>query len=137
MPAASDKYFVSDIEQTLPKGSAVFQLPYMDFPEPRIISGTMGTYEPMSLYLYSRDLYWSYGATRGRDVDKWDKTTTALPVKAMLAKLKPAGYSGIVIDTYGYQDKGQSIIHELNHELGKSPLISLDHHYVFYSLGSK
>ncbi len=137
MPAASDKYFVTDIEQNLPKGAAIFQLPYMDFPEPQIFPGTMGTYEPMSLYLYSRDLYWSYGATRGRYVDKWNKTTTALPVKAMLAKLKPAGYSGLVIDTHGYQDKGLGIIQELSRELGESSLISLDHHYVFYSFIGK
>ncbi len=137
MPAASDKYFVTDIEQNLPRGSAVFQLPYMDFPEPQVIPGTMGTYEPMSLSLYSRDIYWSYGATKGRAVDKWNKTTADLPLKAMLAKLKPAGYSGLVIDTYGYQDKGQSIIQKLNRELGESPLRSLDQHYVFYPLVSK
>jgi phosphoglycerol transferase len=137
MPAASDKYFVADIEHSLPKGSAIFQLPYMDFPEPQVIPNAMGTYEPMSLYLYSRDLYWSYGATKGRAVDKWNKTTADLPLKAMLAKLKPAGYSGLVIDTYGYQDKGQSIIQKLNRELGESPLRSLDQHYVFYPLVSK
>lgn len=132
--ATSDKKFVTQVEQNLPKGAAIFQLPYMDFPEPQIISGTMGTYEPMSLYLYSHDLYWSYGATRGRDIDKWNKITAALPVKIMLAKLKSARYSGIVIDTCGYQDKGEGLIHELGVELRESPLISLDHHYVFYPI---
>ena len=133
----SDRQFATNIEKILPNGSAVFQLPYMDFPEPQVIPNAMGTYEPMSLYLYSRDLYWSYGATKGRAVDKWNKTTADLPLKAMLAKLKPAGYSGLVIDTYGYQDKGQSIIQKLNRELGESPLRSLDQHYVFYPLVSK
>lgn len=130
----SDKQLVTQVEQNLPKSAAIFQLPYMDFPEPQIIPGTMGTYEPMSLYLYSHDLYWSYGATRGRDIDKWNKITAALPVKIMLAKLKSARYSGIVIDTYGYQDKGEGLIHELGVELRESPLISLDHHYVFYPI---
>lgn len=132
-----DKQLVTQVEQNLPKSAAIFQLPYMDFPEPQIIPGTMGTYEPMSLYLYSHDLYWSYGATRGRDIDKWNKSTVALPVKIMLAKLKSARYSGIVIDTYGYQDKGEGLIHELGVELRESPLISLDHHYIFYPIVHK
>lgn len=137
MPAASDKYFVTDIEQNIPKGSAVFQLPYMDFPEPQIIPGAMGTYEPMSLYLYSRDIYWSYGATKGRAVDNWDKATAELPTKAMLVKLKPAGYNGLVVDLNGYSDKGQKLVQELNIELGGVGFTSLDKHYIFYSLVGK
>lgn len=130
----SDKQFVTRVEQTLPKGAAIFQLPYMDFPEPQVRYGTMVTYEPMSLYLYSHNLDWSYGATSGRDVDRWNRVTSSQPVKAMLAKLKSAGYGSIIIDTYGYQDKGEGLIHELGVELRESPLISLDHHYVFYPI---
>ncbi len=137
MPAASDKYFVTDIEQNLPRGSAVFQLPYTDFPEPKIIPDAMSTYEPMSLYLYSRDIYWSYGATRGRAIDNWDKATAELPVKAMLVKLKSAGYNGLVVDLNGYSDKGQKLVQELNIELGGIKFTSLDKHYIFYSLVGK
>lgn len=137
MPAASDKYFVTDIEQNLPRGSAVFQLPYMDFPEPQVIPGTMGTYEPMSLSLYSRDIYWNYGATRGRAIDNWDKATAELPTKAMLVKLKSAGYNGLVVDLNGYSDKGQKLVQELNIELGGIGFTSLDKHYLFYSLVGK
>lgn len=137
MPAASDKYFVTDIEQNLPRGSAVFQLPYMDFPEPQVIPGAMGTYEPMSLYLYSRDIHWSYGATKGRFADGWDKATAELPVKAMLVKLKSAGYNGLVVDLNGYSDKGQKLVQELNIELGGIGFTSLDKHYIFYSLVGK
>ena len=133
----SDRQFATNIEKILPNGSAVFQLPYMDFPEPQIFPGTMGTYEPMSLYLYSQDLYWSYGATRGRAIDNWDKATAELPTKAMLVKLKSAGYNGLVVDLNGYSDKGQRLVQELNIELGGIGLTSLDKHYIFYSLVGK
>ncbi|RTL10847.1 MAG: hypothetical protein EKK54_09640 [Neisseriaceae bacterium] len=132
--ATSDKQFVTQVEQGLPKGAAIFQLPYMDFPEPQVRYGTMVTYEPMALYLYSHDLYWSYGATRGRGVDSWNRVTSNQSVKIILAKLKSSGYGGISVDTYGYQDKGEGLIHELGVELRESPLISLDHHYAFYPI---
>lgn len=133
----SDKQFVNQIEPLLPKNAAIFQLPYMDFPEPQIIPGAMGTYEPMSLYLYSQDIHWSYGATRGRAVDSWNKATAELPVKAMLVKLKSAGYNGLIVDLNGYPDKGQKITQELNIELDGDKFTSLDKHYVFYSLVGK
>lgn len=133
----SDRQFATNIEKILPNGSAVFQLPYMDFPEPQVIPGTMGTYEPMSLYLYTRDIHWSYGATKGRFADGWDKATAELPAKAMLVKLKSAGYNGLVIDLNGYSDKGQKLVQELNIELGGIGFTSLDKRYIFYSLVGK
>src|SRR5262249_34758355 len=66
----SDAEFVRQMEEHLPEGAMIFQLPYTPFPEPRPV-GKMDDYEFFRPYLHSQKLRWSYGAVKGRAADTW------------------------------------------------------------------
>src|SRR5205823_4013019 len=64
--------FVGSLEERLPKGAIILQLPYMPFPESGPIN-SLNDYEPLKAYLASKTLRWSYGMPRGRYDDGWLK----------------------------------------------------------------
>src|SRR5262249_41721570 len=92
--------FVRAIEEKLPAGSMIFQLPYMPFLQyvPQV---KMSPFEHCRPYLVSRTLRWSYGAMPGRQADSFQKTAAALPAAEMVKRLSMAGFRGIWIDRDG------------------------------------
>ena len=58
---ASDGGFVRSVEQTLPSGAAVFQLPYVSFPEEPHPPGGAAAYDELVGYIHSDRLRWSFG----------------------------------------------------------------------------
>ena len=56
-----DEAFFSGLDDRLPSGARVVQVPYEPFPEPPS-PAFMGGYEPAKAYLHSDDVDWSYGA---------------------------------------------------------------------------
>src|SRR5205823_8165394 len=60
---SSDDVFVHRIERTLGPGGAVFELPYLPFPEGELSVPPYGMvdYDPFRGFLHSKDLSWSYG----------------------------------------------------------------------------
>lgn len=94
---ASDAEFVRRIEASLPRGAAIFQLPYITFPE----GGTQAPYEHLRPYLHSKALRWSFAAMRGRPGDKAIRDLAATQAKdtsLFVAELRKAGYAGIWLD---------------------------------------
>jgi phosphoglycerol transferase len=114
-----DRAFVRSVEASLPKGAAVFQLPYIPFPETPPRFG-MADYDHVRGYLHSRDLNWSYGEVKGRHGD-WQDGAAALPAGQMIPALIGAGFSAIWLDTAGYEDHGAALTAALASRLG-SPL---------------
>jgi hypothetical protein len=96
----SDRAFVAVIERRLAPGSAVFQLPYMPWPEPGFVNA-MTSFEPARGYLHSRKLRWSYGGMRGRQAD-WQSQLAGDPPAALAAAAAAGGFGGIYIDRLGY-----------------------------------
>src|SRR5262249_30104437 len=75
-----DAAFVRAIEAAMPARAMIFQLPYQSFPEGIPTGGgTSPEYLPLSPYLHSRSLHWSFAAMRGRSVDVWAERVSALP----------------------------------------------------------
>ncbi|RZI54982.1 MAG: sugar translocase, partial [Pseudomonas sp.] len=66
----SDKRFVAAIENTLPAGSAVYQLPYIGFPEEPIMN-RLSNYQLLAGVLQSKALHWSFGGMKGRPGDQF------------------------------------------------------------------
>ena len=127
-----DETVVREIEHLMPKGSMVYQLPYMSFPEhPPIVS--MVDYELFRPYLHSHSLKWSYGAMRGRPIAVWQENVERLPISQMIKNLSYGGYNGIFIDRNGYTDRGVEIEQELKTLLNELPMVS-DNHYSFFDL---
>src|SRR5690606_25825939 len=64
----NDKEFIAEIENQLAAGSAIYQLPYIGFPEVAPIQ-QLGSYDPLVGFLHSRTLRWSSGGMKGRPGD--------------------------------------------------------------------
>lgn len=96
---ASDRSFFTRVERTLPRGSAVFTLPYLFFPESGTVGG-IGPYETVRGYLHTDDLNWSWGGVIGTDAD-WVAATSALPEAEMLDRVTAVGFRGLVFDRRG------------------------------------
>jgi phosphoglycerol transferase len=130
---ASDAELVRRIEASVPNGAAIFELPYMTFPEAPAVA-RMQDYDPIRPYLHSQTLRWSYPAMRGRSADKWVHTVSSLPPAQLLTTVAANGFAGILIDRDGYEDKATTIEAALQAALGAAPSVSEDGRLVFYSL---
>ena len=127
-----EQQFVEAIERTLPATSAVFQLPYLPFPEPQ------PTYEPIfdgyqhaRAYFHSTRLRWSWGVMKGRQND-WQAHIVSLPAALALPAISTAGFQGIYIDRLGYGDSGNAVEAYLRQRLGTRPLETRDGRLAFY-----
>jgi hypothetical protein len=129
----SDADFVRAIEAQLPAGAMVFQLPHRPFPEaPPLLR--MADYDLFRGYLHSHDLRWSYGIIKGRG-DDWSASVAREPVPQMVRDVRAAGFAGIYLDRFGYQDGGAAIDPELRKATGATPIASSDERLFFYRLG--
>jgi hypothetical protein len=129
----SDQQFVNGIETSVPPGAMIFQLPYIPFPEhPKV--NKMGDYDLFRGYLHSRNLRWSYGTVKNRDVDRAQRRVASLPPAELAQTLAFAGFSGIYVDLYGYEDGG-ALKSELSNVVQTTPLISPNGRLAFFNLG--
>ena len=114
---------VSALEQTVPDGAMVFQLPFVAFPEGQQ-TGSMTDYEHFQAPLHAtKSLRWSYGAMKGRAESDWQAQVSQLPAKEMIAQLKQTGFKAVWVDKAGYSDGGTSITKELTAATGGRSLI--------------
>ncbi len=128
----SDDVFMHGIERDLGKGAAVFEMPYVFFPEAGTIVGT-GPYDQVRGWLHADSLRWSWGSVRGRDGD-WQGALVRLPAPEALDALTAVGFTGLMIDRAGYADHGAAIEAEYTRTLGQEPQVSPDGRLVFYDL---
>jgi hypothetical protein len=128
----SDGELVAAIEERLPAGAMVFQLPYNPFPEgPPLVR--MADYDLMRGYLHSDDLRWNYGFMKGRSGDP-SPTLAALPTAQMAREVAAAGFSGIYVDRYGYEDWARELERGLVAATGEQPLVSPNGRLLFFEL---
>jgi phosphoglycerol transferase len=130
---AADAAFVRGIEARLPAGAAVFQLPYVRFPE-NCGLGELRDYDPLRPYLRSQRLRWSYAAMAGRTADLWQRQLVEKPAAAMLEDLALAGFSGLYVDRAGYADRARRLEGDLAALLGSASLVSADDRFAFFDL---
>ena len=99
---ASDRAFVAAIDDVLPDGAAVFQVPVLDFPE-TIPPGRMEDYDPLRAYLADTGtLRWSYGAVKGRPEADWQaRVRDDVGLLGALPGLLGLGFEGLWVDTWG------------------------------------
>jgi len=116
----NDRAFVQKIEQTLPPGSMVFQLPFIHFPEGA--RHLINSYAHFKCPLHSCTLKWSFGAMRRRDVSRWQKRTSRLDLPDMLKEITQKGFTGLYIDKFGYADAGGEIHNRLSQLLKTDPI---------------
>ena len=131
-----DRSFVQEIEASLPPRSAIYQLPYMDFPEVAPMNA-LGPYDPLTGFLNSKELRWSAGGMKGREAANFYKTLARKPLQEQVNTVKEMGFAGIYIDRRGYPDNGVGVIDDFTALLGRGPTIyRKDGVIVFFRLGA-
>ncbi len=132
----SDRNFVAEIEKNTPIGSAIYQLPYMPFPEVAPLH-RLHTYDLAVGFLHSKELRWSYAGMKGREGDLFYRALAQESVEKQLEIIKRMGFSGIYIDRRGFEDNADSLIIRLTALLGAEPLLKrADGLVVFFRLPS-
>ena len=130
----NDRRFIADIERLLPQGSAVYQLPYMPFPETPPLHH-LEAYGLLKGFLHSKNLRWSFGGTKARDGDWFFRALSKEPMEKQIEVIKKLGFAGIYIDKSGYPDNGAEIIKTISGIVGEPPLFVQEHGtLVFFKL---
>jgi hypothetical protein len=140
----SDASFVREIEARMPAGAAIFQLPYVPFPEGYGANGTSvsapnpnygTTYELARGPIHaSSRLRFSYGAMKGRPAD-WQAPLATQPLYLSLAAAAANGFDGLWVDPHGYSATARPrLVPMLERILGVHPLFSPAHDLMFFDL---
>jgi len=110
---AADRDLALALESTLERGSMLYLLPAMDFPEPARASAEFDNYQAMRPFLYSTKLRYSYGSHKGRQGADWQLDVQGLPATEMATALESYGFAGILLNRKGYEDRGEALLAEL------------------------
>jgi hypothetical protein len=128
----ADTAFFGEVEARLGRGAAVFELPYVPFPEGygaavnglNFASPNYGTtYEEARGYIASASLRWSYGAMKGRPAD-WESELDAKPIGTAVAAAALSGFTGLVVQPAAYTVGPAVLRAALSAQLGEAPLVS-------------
>jgi len=130
-----DSEFIKKVEASLPNNSMVFELPYICFPECRPMV-RIDSYDQFKPYLHSKNIRWSAGTFKNTKEDLVRKEISSKSPVEVLKSLSDLGFSGLLIDTFGYEDKGEKITSDFENVLKKKPLVSDDDRYYFFKLSS-
>jgi phosphoglycerol transferase len=122
---ASDAAFGRQVEQTLPAGDTVFQLPYIPYPGYGVVYG-LQEYDPLKGYVHSDGFRWSYGAMKGRPDAVWQESTSALPLPEMVPLLRKTGFNALWIQLNGYEDGGVAMLRGATALLGPPAILKAD-----------
>jgi phosphoglycerol transferase len=111
--------FVRLIENSLPVGSAVYNLPYTDFPEPNPTGGL--AYENGEGFLHSKSLKWSYGANKSTGGAKFFGSLAAESIATQIRVIKRLGFNGVYLDLRGFGNDAEQVKEDFL-ELGMVPM---------------
>jgi hypothetical protein len=114
---AADRQFTHEMEERLPKGAMVFQIPVMEFPESP--APGVGSYDHFRPYLYSDRLRFSFGSTKGRFREKWQQRLAKDDLATIVSDLESYGFAAIYINKEGFGDHSEAVIKALA-ALGRS-----------------
>lgn len=123
--------FVHELEQRLPSGAAIYQLPFTGFPEGWRLR-TYDAYEFMKPYLESKTLRFNLGGMKGRDGDRFYRALAQRSMETQVSVARTLGFSGIYVDRMGLVDYGTHDIAELERLLGADAATWRDDRRVVY-----
>ena len=130
----AEKQFVQQIEEYVPRGSQILQVPLHQFPEARGVN-EMGDYDHMVGYIHSRNLRWSYGAVKGRPAD-WSTAALDMPLDQLIPAAALAGFAGVWVDNAAYKDNGRRTDRQVQAIVGEGvmPIREAGGRRVFWNL---
>ena len=104
----SDRDFAKAMENALPDGAMIFQLPVMSFPEAPVPG--VSPYEHLRPYLYTDSLRYSFGSTKQEMETGWQSQLVNLPLNKTIEVLRRQGFGAIYINRKGFPDKGEALL---------------------------
>ena len=134
-PFHARQAFFRGIQELLPRGSAVFELPYMFFPESPN-TGSLLSYDLFQPYLQSSGLRWSFGDMRGRASDAWNARVSMLTGAELIHALASAGFSAIYVDRAGYADRAIEVERSIRSSVGPPALEDASRTLAIYRIPS-
>ena len=129
----SSREFITQIEISLPNESAVYNLPFVEYPE-TIAPGTMQTYHQGLGFIGSKSLKWSYGAMKGSIGDDFWRSLSNEDIETQIRIVKRMGFAGVYVDLRGYEDGGRRIVSELVSAGGYGQMLRNDGRIVFFKI---
>jgi len=132
---ATQAYF-QKVEASVPQDTYVYQLPFVEFPEPYTSYGT-SPYSQLAGYINTKTLRWSYGALGGTSSSDWAQKVSVMPAEEMLAALREAGYGAIYFDLLNYPDTSLALLKDqLANLTGSTQIVSEDGQKVFIAINN-
>lgn len=134
----SDRAYVSQLEASVPAGSAILQLPNCPYPnyifhfDDRTFSG----HEHLRPQLHSKTLRWSYGAMPGHRGYLWNQHLEQMALEQQCITLADAGFQGISVNRWGFPDQGAQVLCDLEAILGPPSLQSSDQTHFYFGLAA-
>jgi hypothetical protein len=117
----NDAAFCSVMENALPKGGMVFELPVIPFPEGGPVR-TMDEYEPLRPFFFTKAVRFSYGSNKGRPREDWQFIVEKMPPPEMVSTLERYGFSGIYLNRRGFADRAEGLLKNLA-AIGKTNIV--------------
>ena len=124
--------FVGSLEQRLPAGTMVFQMPAITFLN-EVGRERMLIFDHIKLYIPSTRLHWSYPAIAD-DVVRWQQQVSRLPAGILASALLREGFRVLLIDRNGYADQGVALLRELGVADDSQAVVLSDERYVALDL---
>lgn len=126
--------YFSQIDEMMPSGSTIFILPDIggfpqSSPPDRILP--LDSVKP---YLHTHGVQWSYPTMKGRFWDNWQVVVATSEPAEVLDHLYHSGFTGLLIDRYGYSDEGEEIVEIYRNLTGAEAFMSNDGRYAFLDL---
>lgn len=130
--------FFSQIEEKMPKGAMVYQLPFIEFPEPAVtqIEG-MDAYNHLEAYVFTDTIKWSYGGMKGRNESAKTLFVSNGIGTEFLQNIRKAGFLGVYINMSAYTDVQKTEVTQFySEELQLTPIVSQDGLLYFYDISN-
>jgi phosphoglycerol transferase len=124
--------FVRSLEDRLPDGAMVFQLPELTYLN-EIGHEKMQPLDHIKPYLPSTRVHWSYPALSD-SVVLWQQQVGRLPTPMLATALVAQGFNTVLIDRNGYFDRAQALLTELGVAASSKAVIVESDRYIALDL---
>ena len=127
--------YATTVNEVLPAGCGILQLPYFAYPEHGVLMGTMNDYDHFWTSLLNPQQNWSYGAVKNTTQSVWAAQLPQTPTDEQLTHLASVGFCAIHLDTNGYEKKSSELVQwDLSKRLGKAIATGADGRWQLYRI---